>query len=212
MYLCEKPAAFIRQRKVLKKVMNKSDFLASLRSYLNGRISDADVNSNIDYYSAYIDGEISKGRSEEDVMDELGDPSLIARTLIDSVKRQEEGLENEYAQNEDGSYSRMGNGQPGAGPGRGPDPRNKNPYSSDYRSSYNNGPEDQQAYDNGPDQAPPRRHFPTFLIVIIIILIIFFGFSIFSSIFRFGWYIIRMLWPVILIIIIFVLLSGRRRR
>lgn len=176
--------------------MNKNDYLASLRSYLNGRISDAEVNSNIDYYSAYIDGEVSRGRSEEEVLDELGDPGLIARTLIDSVKRREEGLENEYAQNEDGSYTRMGNGQR-----RG------------QQSGYD-GPQQDRPYeeDGQRQEGPARKKFPTFLIVLIIILVIIFGFSIFSSLFRFGFYILRFMWPFILIIILVALFTGGRRR
>lgn len=35
-------------------------------------------------YRDYITGEIRKGRTEEQVMDDLGDPRLIARTIIET--------------------------------------------------------------------------------------------------------------------------------
>ena len=36
------------------------------------------------YYDDYIRSERQKGRSEADIMEELGDPRLIARTILDT--------------------------------------------------------------------------------------------------------------------------------
>ena len=62
--------------------MNKQEFIDRLRAALNGKIPASQVDENIDYYNDYINMEIRKGRSEEDVMSSLGDPRLIARTII----------------------------------------------------------------------------------------------------------------------------------
>ena len=37
---------------------------------------------NVNYYEDYINTEIRKGRTEEEVLESLGDPRLIARTII----------------------------------------------------------------------------------------------------------------------------------
>ncbi len=62
--------------------MTKSEFTEILRKTLSGRVSHSVVNENVAYYENYIDTEIRKGRSEEEVLEELGDPRLIAKTII----------------------------------------------------------------------------------------------------------------------------------
>ena len=62
--------------------MNKQEFLDKLRLALNGRVSVGIVTDNIRYYEDYINTEIRKGRSEEEVLSQLGDPRLIARTIV----------------------------------------------------------------------------------------------------------------------------------
>ena len=62
--------------------MGKQDFLEKLRTALNGRVSAEIVTDNVRYYEDYINIEIRKGRSEEEVLAQLGDPRLLARTII----------------------------------------------------------------------------------------------------------------------------------
>lgn len=62
--------------------MNKQEFLEKLRLALSGRVSAGIVTDNIRYYEDYINTEIRKGRSEEEVLSQLGDPRLIARTIV----------------------------------------------------------------------------------------------------------------------------------
>ena len=64
--------------------MNKQVFLDELRQALEGNISSQSIVSNIMYYDEYFTNEIRKGRSEEEIIDELGDPRLIAKTIIDT--------------------------------------------------------------------------------------------------------------------------------
>lgn len=64
--------------------MSKSEFLEKLRLALNGRVAPAVVTENINYYEDYINVEIRKGRSEEEVLAQLGDPRLIARTIVET--------------------------------------------------------------------------------------------------------------------------------
>lgn len=48
-----------------------------------GEVSNAVVYDNKQYYQRYIFREVKNGRSEKEVIDGLGDPRLIARTIID---------------------------------------------------------------------------------------------------------------------------------
>lgn len=64
--------------------MSKAEFLDILREQLDGEIPSGEIYSNIRYYEQYIEREIQSGKTEEEVMDLLGDPRLIAKTLIDA--------------------------------------------------------------------------------------------------------------------------------
>lgn len=83
--------------------MTKQEFLESLERHLRGQIPEAQVLENIEYYRNYIEREINAGRSEGEILDSLGDPWLIAKTLIDSVKRNSYGKQvvDEYDSQED---------------------------------------------------------------------------------------------------------------
>ena len=83
--------------------MSKNEFLTILRGQLTGKIPTSEVASQIDYYEAYISGQMAKGVSEETVVEELGDPRLIAKTLIDSTNRaaEEAGYDGPYRSSTD---------------------------------------------------------------------------------------------------------------
>ena len=66
--------------------MTKSEFLDILRSSLNGELPIDKVNENINYYDQYITLNISKGKSDDEIFNELGEPRLIAKTIIDTYK------------------------------------------------------------------------------------------------------------------------------
>lgn len=67
--------------------MTKQEFLEKLRLALTGKVSGSVVSENLQYYEDYINTEIRKGKSEEEVLAALGDPRLIARTIITTNSR-----------------------------------------------------------------------------------------------------------------------------
>ncbi len=69
--------------------MTKQEFLEKLRAALGNDLSGAVVSENVNYYKQYITDEVAKGKSEKEVIDELGDPWAIARTIIDAQENQE---------------------------------------------------------------------------------------------------------------------------
>ena len=64
--------------------MTKQEFLETMRLALNGRIDSGQVMDNLQYYEEYINTEIRKGATESDVLNRLGDPRLIARTIVET--------------------------------------------------------------------------------------------------------------------------------
>jgi uncharacterized membrane protein len=65
--------------------MNKEEFLQKLQETLSGEVPPEIVRENLQYYSRYIRDERQKGRAESEIMEELGDPRMIARTIIDTT-------------------------------------------------------------------------------------------------------------------------------
>ena len=67
-----------------KVSVNKKEFLDILYEQLSGQMPEGNVAAHVQYYRNYIEEEQRKGRSEDDILNELGDPHLIARTLLDT--------------------------------------------------------------------------------------------------------------------------------
>lgn len=76
--------------------MTKQEFLQELRIALQGEVSQAAINEHIRYYESYIIEESRKGKSEEEVITQLGNPRLIAKTLIDTTDQFSAGDNREY--------------------------------------------------------------------------------------------------------------------
>lgn len=62
--------------------MTREEFLSQLRLSLQGKVSSDKVQENINYYNDYIIEETRKGKSEPEVLEMLGDPGLLAKTII----------------------------------------------------------------------------------------------------------------------------------
>ncbi len=73
--------------------MNKEEFIQALRRDLSGDVPQNVLEENVQYYREYIDGEVAKGRSEEEVVGELGTPRLIAKNIEDTTEMDEEEAE-----------------------------------------------------------------------------------------------------------------------
>ena len=66
--------------------MNRNEFIDKLQRTLAGGLNCNQVADNVRYYQDYIDTEIRKGRSEADVLAGLGDPRLLAKSIIEANK------------------------------------------------------------------------------------------------------------------------------
>ena len=64
--------------------MTRVEFLSQLEQALQDKVSGSVVRENVNYYIQYISEEISKGKSEEEVLQMLGDPWILAKTIADA--------------------------------------------------------------------------------------------------------------------------------
>ncbi len=63
--------------------MSKREFLDKLTDALRGEVPESVIRDNVNYYDNYIDNEINNGKTEEEVLALIGEPRLIAKTIID---------------------------------------------------------------------------------------------------------------------------------
>lgn len=80
--------------------MRQEEFLKIFQEALAGKISDRIIQENANYYRVYIKNEIASGKTEEEVLQLLGDPRLLAKTIEES---------NKFANNDE-SYASDNNG------------------------------------------------------------------------------------------------------
>ena len=73
--------------------MTKYEFIDGLKVALNGKISPSQVIDNTKFYENYINTEIQKGRAEAEVLEMLGNPRLIAKTIVQTSDIAEDNIE-----------------------------------------------------------------------------------------------------------------------
>lgn len=88
--------------------MTKRDFLEKLSFSLNGRVNPAAVTEHVRFYEDYINTEIRKGKKESEVLDLLGDPRLIARTIAETEGSQTSGAGGGSYAGKERSYQEQG--------------------------------------------------------------------------------------------------------
>lgn len=62
--------------------MTKKEFLNILKKELENNLSNDELLYQLKYYEKYIDDEIKSGKTEEQVLSELGEPNLIVKTIL----------------------------------------------------------------------------------------------------------------------------------
>lgn len=91
--------------------MNKYEFITALQRHLTGKISAQKLQELTNYYNDYIDTEIRKGKSEDEVLASLGEPRLLAKSIVAAESRgatedaefREYGYANETSEQDDAS-------------------------------------------------------------------------------------------------------------
>lgn len=68
----------------MEKSMNQDTFIRAFQEALVGKVSENIIQENIDYYRNYIRMQIDQGRTEAEVLEMLGDPRLLAKTVVET--------------------------------------------------------------------------------------------------------------------------------
>lgn len=92
--------------------MTKGEFLMTLRTKLTGEILPQEVERTILYYDNYISNAVRDGKTEEQVLSELGDPLLIAKTIVDTQGHGGNRVDSYRDRNDYGTGYSYGNEKP----------------------------------------------------------------------------------------------------
>ena len=71
--------------------MSRHEFIEILQAYLNRSLAPSLVADHINYYEEYIRSRVALGENEQEVLLQLGDPRLIARTILQTHGGAENG-------------------------------------------------------------------------------------------------------------------------
>lgn len=66
--------------------MNRNEFISILRTALTGKVPATTVEDNVRYYEEYIEIQLRQEKNEKEILEALGDPRLLARTIIEANK------------------------------------------------------------------------------------------------------------------------------
>lgn len=86
--------------------MDRSEFLAVLEETLKGEIPDYEISGHLQYYDSYI--RENDGKTEEEKLYELGEPRLIAKTIMDARMSREGHTSYEESYEQMGSEAEQG--------------------------------------------------------------------------------------------------------
>ena len=64
--------------------MTKEEFLQVLTDCLRGEVTDSELQESYNYYRDYFSEQESLGKGDEEIIAELGNPRLIAHSIIDA--------------------------------------------------------------------------------------------------------------------------------
>lgn len=192
--------------------MNKSEFLEVLGQKLSEELSRGQVISNLQYYESYIIGAMQGGKSEQEVLEELGDPNMIARTILDAqtgeaFNGQQFAEDADYTQTETSSSTGERTTEKDSGTG----------YSQAESREYTGYSKQDMYEDAGETQAESgqkgggyqvRTNHGCLIIALILIAIVVAVVSIVGSVISFLW---PVLVPVLVILLVLSIFKDRRR-
>lgn len=84
--------------------MNREEYISTMEKSLVGRIDPDALRETMAYYNDYFAMEQSKGLSEEQIISNLGDPRLLAKSIIAAESEKREDREHEVRSTGDGEY------------------------------------------------------------------------------------------------------------
>ena len=167
--------------------MSKTEFLQGLKSELEGRVPYSVIQENLRYYDSYIMEEAAKGQTEDEVIESLGGPRIIARTIVDAALDTEDRPDGFDSFESEASYR---SGPAGS--------------SQEEREPFRGKKPEVHYVDFG-------KWYVRLIAGLVVFLVIFLVMTVFFGIMGLAGWILSYIWPVLLVMLAVWMFRGPRR-
>lgn len=167
--------------------MSRTEFLQGLKSELEGRVPYSVIQENLRYYDSYIMEEAAKGQTEDGVIESLGGPRIIARTIVDAALDTEDRPDGFDSFESEASYR---SGPAGS--------------SQEEREPFRGKKPEVHYVDFG-------KWYVRLIAGLVVFLVIFLVMTVFFGIMGLAGWILSYIWPVLLVMLAVWMFRGPRR-
>ena len=167
--------------------MSRTEFLQGLKSELEGRVPYSVIQENLRYYDSYIMEEAAKGQTEDEVIERLGGPRIIARTIVDAALDTEDRPDGFDSFESEASYR---SGPAGS--------------SQEEREPFRGKKPEVHYVDFG-------KWYVRLIAGLVVFLVIFLVMTVFFGIMGLAGWILSYIWPVLLVMLAVWMFRGPRR-
>ena len=161
--------------------------MQGLRSELEGRVPYSVIQENLRYYDSYIMEEAAKGQTEDEVIESLGGPRIIARTIVDAALDTEDRPDGFDSFESEASYR---SGPAGS--------------SQEEREPFRGKKPEVHYVDFG-------KWYVRLIAGLVVFLVIFLVMTVFFGIMGLAGWILSYIWPVLLVMLAVWMFRGPRR-
>ena len=161
--------------------------MQGLKSELEGRVPYSVIQENLRYYDSYIMEEAAKGQTEDEVIESLGGPRIIARTIVDAALDTEDRPDGFDSFESEASYR---SGPPGS--------------SQEEREPFRGKKPEVHYVDFG-------KWYVRLIAGLVVFLVIFLVMTVFFGIMGLAGWILSYIWPVLLVMLAVWMFRGPRR-
>ena len=161
--------------------------MQGLKSELEGRVPYSVIQENLRYYDSYIMEEAAKGQTEDEVIESLGGPRIIARTIVDAAHDPEDRPDGFDSFESEASYR---SGPAGS--------------SQEEREPFRGKKPEVHYVDFG-------KWYVRLIAGLVVFLVIFLVMTVFFGIMGLAGWILSYIWPVLLVMLAVWMFRGPRR-
>ena len=161
--------------------------MQGLKSELEGRVPYSVIQENLRYYDSYIMEEAAKGQTEDEVIESLGGPRIIARTIVDAALDTEDRPDGFDSFESEASYR---SGPAGS--------------SQEEREPFRGKKPEVHYVDFG-------KWYVRLIAGLVVFLVIFLVMTVFFGIMGLAGWILSYIWPVMLVMLAVWMFRGPRR-
>ena len=161
--------------------------MQGLKSELEGRVPYSVIQENLRYYDSYIMEEAAKGQTEDEVIESLGGPRIIARTIVDAALDTEDRPDGFDSFESEASYR---SGPAGS--------------SQEEREPFRGKKPEVHYVDFG-------KWYVRLIAGLVVFLVIFLVMTVFFGIMGLAGWVLSYIWPVLLVMLAVWMFRGPRR-